>query len=61
MQTVTEADVLPAGFVCEQCDRPFHPGDLAYSDIIAMTPDGEPVEGGWRCLTCWHVAWLKDG
>jgi hypothetical protein len=55
MQTVTEADVLPAGFVCERCGKPFRVGDNAYSEAIAMTVDGQPVEGGWRCVTCWHT------
>ena len=55
MQSVTEADVLPAGFVCEQCDTPFRPGDNAYGTALAVTADGTPVEGGWRCVTCWHT------
>ena len=55
MQTVTEADVLPAGWACEDCGTLFRPGDNAYPEALAMTAHGEPVEGGWRCVTCWHT------
>jgi hypothetical protein len=54
VQTVTEADVLPAGFVCDNCDKPFKPGDTAYGTPTAMAADGTPVEE-LVCVTCWHT------
>jgi hypothetical protein len=54
MQTVTEADILPAGFVCGNCDKPFKPGDNAYGTPTAMTADGTPIEE-LVCVTCWHT------
>lgn len=44
MQTVTEADVLPQGFVCEGCGSLFSIGDNAYGVPIGITPDGDPIE-----------------
>jgi hypothetical protein len=51
MRIVTADDLLPAGWICEQCRRPFDVGDVAYGELTGMAgPD--PVESNWRCVSC---------
>jgi hypothetical protein len=51
MQTVTAADLQPAGWICESCQRPFEVGDLVYGELVGMTgPD--IVETNYHCVNC---------
>lgn len=52
-QLVTAADLEPAGWVCEGCGHEFEIGDQAFGVPEAMTSDGTPIEGLWRCVFCW--------
>ena len=51
-QTVTPADLQPAGWSCEQCGRWFQVGDTAFGEPLFITSDGTGVEGNWRCAEC---------
>jgi hypothetical protein len=54
MQSVTEADGRPVGWICEGCGSLYGLDDYVYGWGLAVTADGMVVDD-WRCLTCWHT------
>lgn len=55
-QIVTAKDLLPSGWACEGCGTAFVVGAQAFGVLTGVMPNGDMIEGDYRCEACWRAA-----